>query len=338
MAISIFAGPNEDLIKAVKSNNINNATIAINKGADIFGLVIDGEIDLEDDGNISKDMWKYLFLKAYDINSIKKSNHSYKSEILEMLAEGTSIFDEFLEDLIDEGTDINLGPFKGEKGYLELLEFLLKNGANPNLVFGDIIGGYIDEELDLNNAQDKEYIRIIRQTIALLLQYGADSNIDIGDEGHTPIMYALVFNELELAKLLLKYKANINAQDDNGNTYLHIIVDEYNQSKLEAIKFALNNGADVNIKDWENNSAFLLAVEDDNLELVKLFAQYRPKINDRGEDGVTPLMLAVDNENIEMVKFLLKLGADKNLKDSDSWRAIDYAKEYGYKEIENLLK
>ncbi len=107
---------------------------------------------------------------------------------------------------------------------------------------------------------------------------------------------------------------------------------------MVGIKFALNNGADVNIKDWENNSAFLLAVEDDNLELVKLFAQYRPKINDRGEDGVTPLMLAVDNENIEMVKFLLKLGADKNLKDSDSYRAIDNAREYGYKEIENLLK
>ncbi len=165
------------------------------------------------------------------------------------------------------------------------------------------------------------------------------ANVNCSDEdGSTVLMYSIFYKQLEVAKVLLRQGADINAQNDRGNGILHAIVDEYDQYDMETIKFALDNNANVNLKDWENNSAFILAAESDNYDLTKLFLEYGANVNDRGEDGVTALMLAVDNNNIEMVKLLLEYGANKDIKDSDSLSAVDYARIYGYKEIQNLLK
>ena len=55
----------------------------------------------------------------------------------------------------------------------------------------------------------------------------------------------------------------------------------------------------------------------------------------QSKDGLTALIVATSEGNIEMVKFLLKNGANKDLKDNEGSKAIDYTDN---EEIKKLLK
>ncbi|XP_015929708.1 3'-5' RNA helicase YTHDC2 isoform X2 [Parasteatoda tepidariorum] len=55
------------------------------------------------------------------------------------------------------------------------------------------------------------------------------------------------------------------------------------------------------------------------------------------ETNVTPLMLAAGRGNIDVVEQLLVLGASIHIKSSNGWTAIDWANQFGHKEIGELL-
>ena len=62
-------------------------------------------------------------------------------------------------------------------------------------------------------------------------------------------------------------KYNINEQDKDGNTTLHLLVQE-NQTKY--LNQVLNKGANVDIKNKKNNTPMDLAFERDNVDVVKI--------------------------------------------------------------------
>ena len=53
------------------------------------------------------------------------------------------------------------------------------------------------------------------------MKRGADINA-IDDVDRTPLMLAVIYNKLEMVKLLVELKANINAQDSRGRTALSL--------------------------------------------------------------------------------------------------------------------
>ena len=61
-------------------------------------------------------------------------------------------------------------------------------------------------------------------------------------------------------------------------------------------------------------------------------------INCVSESGKTALINAVLVNNIEIAEYLLKTGADKNIKDNKDMTAYDYAIEYEHGELAELLK
>ena len=113
-----------------------------------------------------------------------------------------------------------------------------------------------------------------------------------------------MFNHYNIIPVLLKYGANINSQDYEGNTALMEAI----YRKYEAIvKLLLENGvkrADVNLADNSN---------------------------------VTPLMIASQQGNINLVKLLLKYGANKNALYSGR-KAIDFVDSFSHPDIVKLLK
>ena len=62
----------------------------------------------------------------------------------------------------------------------------------------------------------------------------------------TPLCWAAQEGHQEIAELLLRDKADVNAKDDNGWTPLH---DAAMYGHKNIIKLLLDNGADVNVKD-----------------------------------------------------------------------------------------
>ncbi|ADG72481.1 Ankyrin [Brachyspira murdochii DSM 12563] len=74
--------------------------------------------------------------------------------------------------------------------------------------------------------------------------------------------------------------------------------------------------ADVNTVVYDGDTALILAVDNNNMEMVKLLLSYGADINYQGFRGITALFFDLEydrKENIEMVKLLIKNKADVNI-------------------------
>ena len=92
----------------------------------------------------------------------------------------------------------------------------------------------------------------------------------------------------ENEKIIINNYLNIKSKDENGNTYLHFLVERGN---LNIIKYFLN----------------------------KLFHNGKLKsiINEVNDNHETALFIAVSNGYDDIAKELLNFGADKNIKNKD---------------------
>ena len=96
------------------------------------------------------------------------------------------------------------------------------------------------------------------------------------------------------------------------------------RNDIEAVKLALKNGADVNIKS-DGSTPLIYAVKINSLEIVKLLIEKDADINIKDIWGYTALMYACINNNLEIVKLLIKKGANVNAQDNGSWTALMHA-------------
>ena len=67
--------------------------------------------------------------------------------------------------------------------------------------------------------------------------------------------------------------------------------------------------------DWQEQETLHIAVQENNLALVKDLVEKGLTVTGFDDLGLTPLHYAARNENLEMVTFLLASGADINAQD-----------------------
>ena len=189
-----------------------------------------------------------------------------------------------------------------------------------------------------------------------LIGYGADVNAKDDEFGQTALTRAVNWDRLEIAKLLIdngadtknsltyltsvtKWEmvklligngADINARGSGmfGNPPLIIGVINYMDNGpllyyeyseiLEKIKFLIDKGADVNVKDNIGRSVLEKTIDMLNiqhwelvLEIVKLLVDNGANINAKDKNGNTALTYAKrkGNKGKEIVKFLMSRGA-----------------------------
>ena len=93
---------------------------------------------------------------------------------------------------------------------------------------------------------------IVEQLIKQLQSSGTlvkDIN-EVDDNGATPLHIAAARGHLDVIKILLNFKANINQQDLDGNTAAHYAAANHSSSGIEVVEILEKAGADVN---KENN-------------------------------------------------------------------------------------
>lgn len=100
--------------------------------------------------------------------------------------------------------------------------------------------------------------------------------------------------------LMIEYMKSIK---DNQNRYYYL------QTNLKKL---IENGVDVSTQGNNGNTLLHLAINLDNIKLLKLFIKYGVRLNLANEQGDTPLHRAINKGRIEMVKVLIKNGADVN--------------------------
>lgn len=235
--------------------------------------------------------------------------------------------------------------FKTRKVYsykIEPADILLKKQSKSNSHLPDLI---------YQNQYTKFLFKAVSTSdvgaISTLLKHNADINATVN--GVTPLIIAIIANNMVSAKYLILKGANINLADENGQTPLHYAAKKRN---YDLIKLLLKYKADFTIKDVSGRSAFdylpmeqnvifsfsvLHNVKQFNLALIDYaskgiyqgieLALYKgADVNTKALDGNTALMLALQtNADIKIIQLLLKCGADPSAKDINGLSALDYA-------------
>jgi ankyrin repeat protein len=244
--------------------------------------------------------------------------------------------------LRSDGADRTPMDYAAANGQLEIAKLLLDNGA-PVV-------------RDKRSRLDTPLHRAIaRQDVAmaeLLLAAGSLPNTSVGRGGEypesQPALHAAVGQKnLELVKLLLAYKADLEARDTYSQTALH---DAAASGQAEIAAALIKAGADVNALQLgyelpcgsgreqipSNTTPLHFAARSGNSATVKLLIESGAKVNAVTDEGTTALMEAAVTDRYRAVKeeyrlknveYLIAAGADVNARDDEGRTVLDLANQ-----------
>lgn len=158
-----------------------------------------------------------------------------------------------------------------------------------------------------------------KDAVELLLEKNADSNI-FTDYGISPLHDAVkpeFFSpmSLEIIRLLIKYGANIELQNNNGKTALFVAVESRN---LTIAEYLLSVGANANCRTKKNCTPLFVALKKRDIAIAHSLIKSGAKVNVKNVDDVSPLIYAfhyLDEDTKlrgSMMKWLLSRGANLN--------------------------
>ena len=241
---------------------------------------------------------------------------------------------------------------------IEIVELLLKCGADVNarnkdgwtpLHFAAKGKNHLEIVKKLLHFADngKNRIGIVNKLLSAGTGESEEKKENKNITGQTPLLLAVASNNLEIVKSLLIAGANIDSQDVEGNTALHLASRESDPMYNEMVEFLIFCGADTSIQNGQGQQAIDLAIQDDKkaifnnfLEageekgkskkdflLTKAFNEQRwdivtilsgngkvPRkmfnldVEGQNLDGDTPLHMAVEDEDEDLVSFVLDNG------------------------------
>ncbi|MEA1928089.1 MAG: ankyrin repeat domain-containing protein [Candidatus Auribacterota bacterium] len=130
----------------------------------------------------------------------------------------------------------------------------------------------------------------------------------------------------EICRILIEAGANVNLRDDSGNTILNesLLSMEYNP---DTVKLLIDHGADVNAKDKRSGyTPLMLCAIDGLVESASYLIAHGADVNEQSYCAKTALMIAVEKDNLHMVKLLLDSEANPNIKMENGPGALYFAK------------
>ncbi|KAK3587573.1 hypothetical protein CHS0354_004863 [Potamilus streckersoni] len=154
---------------------------------------------------------------------------------------------------------------KNKNGYNVLHEACEKNKVKAVEIILSKACQIVDETTPegltaLHIATNNDFVEIV----SLLLEKGK-ANPDLPDaQKRTPLMLAVSKGLKRIVEVLLQGGANINKQDDDGDTALHVILkheSKENYMGINIVYLLVENGADINLKNKEGKTAYDLMMD-----------------------------------------------------------------------------
>jgi hypothetical protein len=160
-----------------------------------------------------------------------------------------------------------------------------------------------------------------------LLNRGLSTDLR-GGMDRTPLMSAVIADETQMVRWLLRQGADPRAKDSEGFMPIMLAVREG------------RGGAVAELAPYSRESldpAILLASLVGQADVIDTLTNYGASVYARMEDGRTPLMIAAQSGHSESVKLLLDIGASRFSTDAEGRSAADLANAGGYSEIAALI-
>ena len=187
---------------------------------------------------------------------------------------------------------------------INLIKLLLKNRADVNAAIVPSVGS-----TPLSFAVEYGHLEVVE----ILLNHGANPNIAYkNDPQVTPLYFAIHNDFYEIVKCLINNGADPNIACRNGITSLHLAI---NYEKYTLIKLLLESGANSNLI-YENKTPLFCAVENRNLEIIKLLLEQSTiKIDQPSEINIFNLynLAKTDEEKLSVIIFMGENFTQKNI-------------------------
>ncbi len=195
-----------------------------------------------------------------------------------------------------------------QETYITELDALIENLESTWLkVAQKITGKRTEEEINTMSADEfKKYLPLIKKTTANMQKHLLEDFFK-----NTP-------------------KRTFNIQNEKGQTILHLMISE---GRNDFIQYLLDNEANITLVNRNGNSSLHLAVNNiaiTNALLEKARQTLNPDefitfINQQNKFGNTALLLAVENNNPEVIQALLNAGANPSISNNDGFTALHLA-------------
>lgn len=190
--------------------------------------------------------------------------------------------------------------FAAMKGHANVIPMLLKAGAKHSTPCFD------SEQMPLHMALSNKKFDCAK----LLIEAGAELNTlnNTGMYG-APIHYAIFGENLELVRLLIKMKCDINLPDYNKG-YTPVMLATSSRA-VEMLAEMIKAGADVNLADWEGTTPMHWAAYNGYGECVKMLADAKADVSLKDENEKTALDLATEAKDTNIMAFLTECAGGK---------------------------
>lgn len=164
---------------------------------------------------------------------------------------------------------------------------------------------------------------------------GMDVNLRDKRSRTTALEHAVRNANREMVQLLLSAGANVNAQNEQGESVL-MILDEDATSDL--IWDLLNAGANVKLKDKTGNTALIQIADSNNPEALRTLLDAGAEVDARNKAGETALMRTASEGLVNNVRALVLAGADVNAIDEEKMSALAHALDNNHNAVARFLR
>ncbi len=158
------------------------------------------------------------------------------------------------------------------------------------------------------------------------LLMGADIDAKNRD-GKTPCMLAIERKNLKVMETLIKRGANLYVQDNNQNDAFYY-AKEQKFTELDQLK-----------RRWKETVTenLIKASEQGNYSGVLFNLLIGADIDAKNRNGKTPFILAIERKNLKVMETLIKRGANLYIQDDNKHDAFYYAKEQKFTELDQFI-
>lgn len=306
---------------AVKNKNLNMIKILLNNNFDLKreSYILSYAIENSDENIVKYLVENGADMYSYEITALYQAVLNLNPKLVEYFldkgasiekAGGTDVYGNIM--MAAAGSKFNNSNDKSPVD-LTLLEKSAENSAKiTEMLIGkadkNIINDSLEGKTPLIIAVGNSYI----DTAKILIENGANINaVDI--EGWSALSYAVNNGDIESAKLLLENKAKIKDE------LLIAIKSPIVESRINIMKLLIDNKANINYADEDEFTPLNIAIESGDMELTKFLITNGANVNSLMQDGVSLIGYAIAQNNMDLLQILIENGANVNYTNGDSW-------------------
>ena len=306
---------------AVKNKNLNMIKILLDNNFDLKreSYILSYAMENSDENIIKYLVENGADMYSYEITALYQAVLNLNPKLVEYFldkgasiekAGGTDVYGNIM--MAAAGSKFNNSNDKSPVD-LTLLEKSAENSAKIMQMIIDkvdkkLINDSLEGKTPLIIAVGNSYI----DTAKILIENGTNINaVDI--EGWSALSYAVNNGDIEIAKLLLENKAKIKDE------LLIAIKSPIVESRINMMKLLIDNKANINYTDENGFNPLNIAIESGNMELTKFLITNGANVNSLMQDGVSLIGYAIAQNNMDLLQILIENGANVNYTNGDSW-------------------